>query len=102
MQKSLDGSLVSMVSMMQRGAKNKDVFFEQRKNDLQDVSATGEGIEKNIDTNGVYTSEIIQEMITPEDEIARKNIEEPLKKELLLMQCADRVSALLEYTAKIQ
>lgn len=102
MQKSLDGSLISMVSMMQRGAKNKDVFFEQRKNDLQDVSATGQGNEKNIDTEGSYTSEIIQEMITPEDEIARKNIEEPLKKELLLMQCADRVAALLEYTAKIQ
>lgn len=101
MQKSLDGSLVSMVSMMERGAKNKSFFFEQRKNDLQNFSAWIESEKKN-DADGGDTIQIIQEMITTEDEIARKNIEEPLKKELLLMQCADRVAALLKQTAKIQ
>lgn len=100
-QKAIDGSLVSMLTMMQRGAKNKKSFFEQRKAHLENTPAwTNQSDEKIIDDS--KNPIIMQDMFLPEDETALKNIEEPLKKELLIVQCVDRLSAFLERTAKIQ
>lgn len=109
MRKTLAWWLPSMVTMLQRASMQKEVFYADWKKQL--IAGWEQWDNNTVDTGRVVRSEQNQEelqaelaatVLTDRDEMARKNLEIPMKKELVLMQCVDRITRFAKDIAEKQ